>query len=208
MGPATMSESLIEESILSRPTYGTLKIVPGLAHYFLADASGAECVIRVVQELPRDIMEKVHILYVPTPGEAALITSLYALGATRFEHFPTIEEAVSKLGDWLSDAKMGSQLYLAGTEGLVGLGVAKGEACGLDHTAVQCEHRGSLARRVQCVHCKTMIEDVTTQPVKCPSCDLLLLVRDHYSRRLAAFQGVCINAEDPSEEIEIKEVFK
>ena len=45
-----MSESLIEESIISRPTYGALKIVPGLAHYFLADASGAECVIRVVQE--------------------------------------------------------------------------------------------------------------------------------------------------------------
>jgi DNA-directed RNA polymerase subunit RPC12/RpoP len=203
-----MSESLIEESIISRPKYGTLAIAPGLAHYFLANASGAECVIRVVQTLPREMMEKVHILYVPTPGENALITSLHALGASQFEHFPTIEDAVSKLADWLAEAKMGSQLYLAGTEGLIGQGVAKAEECGLDHTAVQCEHRGSLARRVQCVHCKTMIEDVTTQPVKCPSCDLLLLVRDHYSRRLAAFQGVCINAEDPSEEIEIKEVFK
>ncbi|WP_417846205.1 dimethylamine monooxygenase subunit DmmA family protein [Thalassospira povalilytica] len=203
-----MSESLIEESILSRPKYGQLAIAPGLAHYFVADASGAECVIRVAQTAPKGFMEKVHILYVPTPGENALTTALYALGAKRFEHVPTIDAAIAKLGDWLSDAKMGSQLYLAGTEGLIGRAVAKGEECGLDHTAVQCEHRGSLARRVQCVHCKTMIEKVTTQPVKCPSCDLLLLVRDHYSRRLAAFQGVCINAEDPTEEVEIREVFK
>lgn len=203
-----MSESLIEESILSRPTYGTLAIAPGLAHYFVADASGAECVIRVAEAAPRDFMEKVHILYVPTPGENALITALYALGAKRFEHFPTIDDAVARLGDWLSDARMGSQLYLAGTETLIGKAVAVAEECGLDHSAVQCEHRGSLARRVQCVHCKTMIEKVTTQPVKCPSCDLLLLVRDHYSRRLAAFQGVCINAEDPTEDVEIREMFK
>lgn len=203
-----MSESLIEESIISRPTYGTLAIAPGLAHYFVADASGAECVIRVAQAAPKDFMEKVHILYVPTPGENALITALYALGAKRFEHVASIDDAVAKLGQWLSEAKMGTQLYLTGTEGLIGKGVAMAEQCGLDHTAVHCEHRGSLARRVQCVHCKTMIEDVTTQPTKCPSCDLLLLVRDHYSRRLAAFQGVCINAEDPSEQVEIKEVFK
>ncbi|MCC9626072.1 hypothetical protein LPB41_30755 [Thalassospira sp. MA62] len=203
-----MSESLIEESILSRPKYAPLSIAPGLAHYFIADASGAECIIRVLQSVPRDFAQKAHVLYVPTPGENALITALYALGAARFEHFPTIKDAVKTLGDWLSDARMGTQLYLAGTESLIGQGVAKAEECGLDQGAMQCEHRGSLARRVQCVHCKTMIENVTTQPVKCPSCDLLLFVRDHYSRRLAAFQGVCINAEDPTEEIEIREVFK
>lgn len=203
-----MSESLIEERFLSRLTDGPLAIAPGLAHYFVADASGAECIIRVAQAAPKGFMAKVRILYVPTPGENALITALYALGAQQFEHVPSIDEAITKLGEWLSDAKMGSQLYLAGTEALIGKAVAKGEECGLDHTAVQCEHRGSLARRVQCVHCKTMIENVTTQPTKCPSCELLLLVRDHYSRRLAAFQGVCINAEDPSEMVEIKEVFK
>ena len=52
---------------------------------------------------------------------------------------------------------------------------------------------------MQCVHCKGITEDVTTQPATCSHCGLLLLVRDHYSRRLAAFQGVCINAEDRSE---------
>jgi hypothetical protein len=37
---------------------------------------------------------------------------------------------------------------------------------------------------------------------------LNLFVRDHYSRRLAAFQGVCIDAEDPGNEPPQVEVFK
>ena len=36
----------------------------------------------------------------------------------------------------------------------------------------------------------------------------MLLVRDHYSRRIAAFQGVCINAEDPSEVPPMEEMFR
>ena len=68
---------------------------------------------------------------------------------------------------------------------------------GIDHTSMQTEHRGSEARRVQCVHCKGITETVTTQPVTCAHCGLTLLVRDHYSRRIAAFQGVCIDAEEP-----------
>jgi hypothetical protein len=79
---------------------------------------------------------------------------------------------------------------------------------GIDHLSIQTEHRGSLARRMQCVHCKGITENVTTQPATCSHCGLLLLVRDHYSRRFAAFQGVCINAEDPNESPPREEVFK
>ncbi len=50
-------------------------------------------------------------------------------------------------------------------------------------------------------------ENVTTQPATCAHCGLLLLVRDHYSRRIAAFQGVCINDEDRSEIPPIEEAF-
>ncbi|MET1046419.1 MAG: dimethylamine monooxygenase subunit DmmA family protein, partial [Hyphomicrobium sp.] len=69
----------------------------------------------------------------------------------------------------------------------------------IDHLSIRTEHRGSLMRRVQCVHCKGFTENVTTNPVTCAHCGLTLLVRDHYSRRLAAFQGVCIDAEVPGE---------
>jgi hypothetical protein len=68
---------------------------------------------------------------------------------------------------------------------------------GIDFGSIVTEHRGSEARRVQCVHCKGITDNVTTQPFICSHCGLTLLVRDHYSRRLAAFQGVCIDAEEP-----------
>ena len=54
-------------------------------------------------------------------------------------------------------------------------------------------------RRVQCVHCKGITENVSTDPFVCSHCGLNLFVRDHYSRRLAAFQGVNIDAEDPGQ---------
>ena len=50
---------------------------------------------------------------------------------------------------------------------------------------------------MQCVHCKGITEDVTTDPFQCAHCGLHLFVRDHYSRRMAAFQGVRVDAEDP-----------
>ena len=52
---------------------------------------------------------------------------------------------------------------------------------------------------MQCVHCKGITENVATYPFQCSHCGLWLFVRDHYSRRLAAFQGVNIDAEDKGE---------
>ena len=68
---------------------------------------------------------------------------------------------------------------------------------GLPFAALQKEHRGSTLRRVQCVHCKGITENVALDPFACSHCGLHLFVRDHYSRRIAAFQGVNIDAEDP-----------
>ena len=42
----------------------------------------------------------------------------------------------------------------------------------------------------------------------CPGCDVALLVRDHYSRRLAAFQGVSATAEDPNERPAAEEAYR
>ena len=56
---------------------------------------------------------------------------------------------------------MGTRLYAAGIEGFIGSVAAAALAVGVDHNSVFTEHRGSLARRVQCVHCKGFTEDVT-----------------------------------------------
>jgi DNA-directed RNA polymerase subunit RPC12/RpoP len=102
---------------------------------------------------------------------------------------------------------MGLQLYLAGTEGLIGQVMKVAIDHGIHHDAIIAEHRGSTARRVQCVHCKGITEEVKTQPVICSHCGLQLFVRDHYSRRIAAFQGVCIDAEQPGSAPAIQEMF-
>jgi dimethylamine monooxygenase subunit C len=94
---------------------------------------------------------------------------------------------------------MGAQFYLSGTEGLMGQAQRDIMATGFPFADIQTEHRGSTLRRVQCVHCKGMTENVATDPFKCSHCGLHLFVRDHYSRRLAAFQGVNIDAEDPGQ---------
>jgi hypothetical protein len=102
---------------------------------------------------------------------------------------------------------MGLQLYLAGAEGLIGQVMRLAMDHGINHTTIVTEHRGTTARRVQCVHCKGITENVTTQPVRCSICGLTLLVRDHYSRRIAAFQGVCIDAEAPGSAPPMQEIF-
>jgi dimethylamine monooxygenase subunit C len=58
------------------------------------------------------------------------------------------------------------------------------------------------------MHCQTAMENVTTNIVQCKDCNRWLLVRDHYSSRLAAYMGVMVDAEAPGERPEVKEVFR
>lgn len=195
-------------AIISRPVYGTLSPQPGTAHLIVADADGAEAVLDLARSAPAGFFEAATIAYVPGRCGDRHVAALTALGPAAYRESPSIHAALPRIRQELANAHMGLRLYVTGTEGLIGLVMQAALEAGIDHHAVQTEHRGSLARRVQCVHCKGITENVTTQPATCSHCGLLLLVRDHYSRRLAAFQGVCINAEDPSERPDIEEAFR
>lgn len=198
-----MSKFTFPPSIKSRPLYGTLAARPGHAHLFIADADGAEAIIGIATP---EVMAKAHIIFIPRGTGYA--DQLRALAPKQFYEGPSFAAAVSRIRRVLSDAKVGLQLYLAGTEGLIGQAQAEAMRAGIPHTAIQTEHRGSLARRMQCVHCKGITEDVETDPFQCSHCGLNLFVRDHYSRRLAAFQGVCIDAEDPGNVPEPKGLYQ
>ena len=187
-----MSKFTFPESIRSRPVYGTLEARDGAAHLLIADANGAEAVLDVATPA---MMAKAHVIYIPK-GEV-FEDALRSLNPTSFYSGPSYGAAVSRIEKALADAKMGLQVYLAGTEGLIGQAQNAAMRAGVPHTAIQTEHRGSIARRMQCVHCKGITEDVEIDPFICAHCGLNLFVRDHYSRRLAAYQGVCIDAEDP-----------
>jgi dimethylamine monooxygenase subunit C len=191
-----MSKFNFPPSIPSRPVYGTLEPRKGKAHLMIADAEGAEALLDLAQADP-GLMSKAHIVYIPEHTGADYVGQLEKLGASQFYVGPSFDAALPRLRRILSDAHMGLQVYLTGTEGLMGQAMREAVAAGIPHSAIQTEHRGSVARRMQCVHCKGITEDVTTDPFVCSHCGLNLFVRDHYSRRLAAFQGVCIDAEDP-----------
>ncbi len=196
-----MTRTLFEPSIPSRPVYGELSPRSGQAHLMVADGEGAEAILDCIAKVPEPeaFLVRAHIIYCPGPNGTDLAAPLGSLGARQFHHAPTFAAALPRLRKVLADAHMGTQIYLSGTESLIGQALREVMEAGFPHTAVQTEHRGSTVRRVQCVHCKGITEDVSTDPFQCVHCGLWLFVRDHYSRRVAAFMGVNIDAEEPGQ---------
>lgn len=193
-------KTVFDPAIRSRPVYGTLMPRPGPAHLMIADGAGALAIADLVAaagERAVAMLAATQVIYVPGPDGDDHSAQLQALAPAQFYRGPTFAAALPRLRKVLADAHMGLQVYLAGTEGLIGQALREAMAAGLPHTAVQTEHRGSTVRRVQCVHCKGITENVRTDPFRCGHCGLALFVRDHYSRRIAAFQGVNIDAEEP-----------
>lgn len=184
----------------SRPIYPGLEVRPtARRHLVAANGEGALAVVKAFGPHPEAAARSV-LLYCPS-GSAGQghDDALAALGPERLYVSPSQPTLLVRLASLLATATMGTRLYAAGTEGFIGSVVACGVAHGVDQASIGKEHRGSLARRVQCVHCKGMTENVTVTPVTCSHCGLSLFVRDHFSRRLGAFQGFAIDAEAPGE---------
>ena len=187
---------MLVSGIKSRPVYPGLKPDPfAKQNIIVANADGAVAVADMLRQMDDAFAQRCTIVLVGNIGhetESAFKTStLWRL--------PTLQTALRRLGAVLSTARMSTRLYAAGDEPLLGMVVKTAVEHGMEHNSVRTEHRGSTRRRVQCVHCKGITEDVTTNPVTCAHCGTSLLVRDHYSRRIGAFQGVRIDAEAPGE---------
>ena len=193
-----MTKTIFPPAIKSRPLYGVLAPQMGTAHLVIADGEGAVAVAELVADAP-GMLAQMHIIYAPGPNGTDMWVQVQALGAAQSYRAPSIPALMPRLQRVLTDAHMGTQFYLAGSEGLMGQAEREIMATGFPHSAIQKEHRGSTVRRVQCVHCKGITENVATDPFQCSHCGLNLFVRDHYSRRIAAFQGVNIDAEDPGQ---------
>jgi predicted RNA-binding Zn-ribbon protein involved in translation (DUF1610 family) len=200
---------VLTSKIKSRPQYGGLQPVAGAArHLIAAEGQGAGAVAALFAKAGPDFAAKADVLYLSAgPTADTEVERLRGLHPNLFQVFPTIGDLLADLGVSLRGATMGTRLYATGTEGFIGRVVQLAIDHGVDHRSVLTEHSGSLARRVQCVHCKGFTENVTVTVFPCSHCGLLLFVRDHYSRRLAAFQGVCVNAEDPASKPPAEEAY-
>ena len=192
---------MLVSGIKSRPVYGGLVPQPHAKRHVIAiEGEGALALGDLVARATPDFLPRTTILYVAS-GSAGQHHSdrLQAMGADVCRVLPSTPSLLSCLADLLLTATMGTRLYVSGTEGFIGQVVQLALAHGIDHHSILTEHRGSLARRVQCVHCKGFTDNVSTNIATCAHCGLSLLVRDHYSRRLGAFMGVCADAEAPGE---------
>ncbi len=200
---------MLVEGIKSRPVYRGLTLQRhARRHLFVLEGEGAHALLDQTDRLDETILSRSEILYVARGSQGkGHDQALQQLGADMFFTAPTIPTLLFRLKVSLSTAHMGTRLYIAGTEGFIGQAMMVALELGMDHASILTEHRGSLARRVQCVHCKGITDDVTQTPFTCSHCGLPLLVRDHYSRRLGAFQGVNIDAEEPGSAPEPEELF-
>jgi dimethylamine monooxygenase subunit C len=188
-----------DPAIKSRPVYTGLRIsLQARRNLFALEGEGALALTDQVDVAGPSFLTRSEILYVPTGSQPrGHDQRLQQLAAHTYWQAPSIPTLLTRLRATLATATMGTRLYVAGTEGFIGQVMQIALDAGMDAASILTEHRGSLARRVQCVHCKGITEDVKISPCVCAHCGLKLFVRDHYSRRIAAFQGVNIDAEAP-----------
>lgn len=206
--------------------YAPLRADPsGHRHLMLGVAPGGAALLTVLDELRKlspEGLTRTQLLYadrgsgVPgaigkdTAASAArgtALATLVAAGVADARGFQTTDALLAAYRDVLEHSVMGLRVYVAGPESLLGLAIQIALEFDLNPDEIRAQVAGSLARRVRCVHCRATSEDVHTNIVACSGCGRWLFVRDHYSRRLAAYMGVMVDAELPGERPQIHEAF-
>ncbi len=183
----------------SRPVYSGLQPDPyAKRHLIVAEGEGASALIDLFRKANPSFAGRATLLFVPNTSAGHAVTeSLHPLGANIFHLHSDVPSLLQEYAQLLEEATMGTTIYVAGGEGFIGEVARLSSGYGISFDLLRTAQRGSTAKRVQCVHCKFIEEGVVTETVMCSRCNLRLFVRDHYSHRLNAFMGVCVDAEAP-----------
>ncbi len=179
----------------SRPLYKPFALDPsGLAHL----------IVTSLDTPPEGIEDSFDNIEVWTVKHAGPGVPVLAAGGIR--PFRSTTEQLAQLGHRLGRMTAGLRFYAIGSEAFIWDAYNIAIAAGMHPSEIFLHRAGPFVRRVYCSHCRTMVEDVPANIVTCPSCEASLFVRDHFSRRLAAFMGVKVDAEVPGE-VPAAEVF-
>ena len=205
---------MLVTGIKSKPVYAPLRAdVRGRHHLMLGMGVGDAALLRVIAEMQStapQALATTRVLVVPQAGagdQPAVPPEFEKLGLQEVRAFAAVAPLLVEFKALLSRALMGTRLYVAGPESFIGLAMKLALEFNLNKDEIRAEELGTLARRIYCIHCRATTEDVRTNIVQCVGCSRWLLVRDHYSRKLAAYMGVMADAEAPGELPPIKEVF-
>jgi dimethylamine monooxygenase subunit C len=195
--------------IKSKPVYSPLRAdTRGRYHLLLGFGPGAAALLRVIAELQAaapDSPQRTQLLYVPD-GDATA-QPFHGLGLSSVQSFDDPAALLAALRNVLGNSLMGTRLYVAGPEHFIGRALTIALEFNMSKDEIGAEESGTLARRLYCVHCQTTTEGVRTNIAACSGCGRWLMVRDHYSRRLAAYMGVMVDAEAPGELPPIEELY-
>jgi NAD(P)H-flavin reductase len=212
---------MLVTGIKSKPVYAPLQAdTRGRYHLMIGMGVGAAPLLRVIAEMhsaDATVLKNTRVLYVPDGGDAETATDqssatpeierFKAAAIGNVQAFPGTPAVLEEFRSTLEKSLMGTRLYVAGPESFIGLVMKIALEFNLNKDEIRAEECGTLARRVYCIHCRATTENVRTNIVRCVECERWLLVRDHYSRRLAAYMGVMVDAEAPGELPPLKEVF-
>jgi dimethylamine monooxygenase subunit C len=203
---------MLVTGIKSKPVYTPLAPdLSGRYHLMVGHGVGSEPLLRILRDLHAaapDSGARTRVLFVTNVDEHRAVQERFlSAGAAEVRWFSRDSELLTDLNDVLTRSVMGTRLYVAGPESFMGLVMRIARQFNLNKDEVRAEECGSSARRVYCIHCQTATENVTTNIVQCKDCNRWLLVRDHYSSRLAAYMGVMVDAEAPGERPDVKVAF-
>ncbi|AOE84509.1 dimethylamine monooxygenase subunit DmmA family protein [Pseudomonas sp. TCU-HL1] len=186
--------------IKSRPVYDQLHPLPGgIRHLVVGQGSGGRALLRLLDDMAGQGLNITLLYSQESFSGQDFLAELSQRDVAELRVYASNQELVDDLEHILGDAHMGTRLYLSGSESFIGTAMQVATRYDMNGDEVLREHAGSFVRRVWCVHCDSYTENVTQRVFQCPSCSRMLVVRDHYSRRLAAFQAVKADAEVPGE---------
>ncbi len=182
--------------IKSRPTYDQLHPLPGGIHHVVAgQGSGGLAMLRLLDEMAGRGLNITLLYSQESFSGQSFLAQLQQRDVAQLRVYSSNQQLVEELEHVLGGALMGTRLYLSGSESFIGTAMQVATKYDMNSDEVLREHVGSFVRRIWCVHCDSYTENVTQRVFQCPGCDQMLVVRDHYSRRLAAFQAVKADAE-------------
>jgi ferredoxin-NADP reductase len=198
--------------IRSKPVYAPLQPdLQGRYHLMVGQGVGAAPLSRLLGQLQQassSAMARTRVLYLEEAAQDASLQAQWrAFGVSDVRLFAQQQSLLADLRAVLDASLMGTRLYVAGPESFIGLVMRVALDFNLNKDEIRAEECGSGARRVHCIHCRSVSENVKTNIVRCVGCERWLVVRDHYSRRLAAYMGVMVDAEAPGELPPLKEMF-
>ncbi|MBE7373687.1 dimethylamine monooxygenase subunit DmmA family protein [Pseudomonas lopnurensis] len=168
------------DTIFSKPRYRTAAS-PQPARRRLLVAQDAACAVPLLDH----------------PAPALLLSLGGELAADiQQERFPSPAALYLRLQLLLEQAEVGTRLYVVGDETFVWHVYRLARHAGLLGDEIELIKSGAR-RRLYCVHCATFQDIGEEGEANCSGCGVRLLVREHFSQRLGAYMGVCLDPSRP-----------